>query len=103
MNKYKIDYSPEAKKEIDEIIGLIACDSGETIAAKHKKRIKSRIGALGTIPNAGQRIDKNFLKIPVKPYIVIYKIEKDVVKIMGVIDGRRDWQRIFFATLISRS
>ena len=97
MAKLMIIYTAKAKQNLRSITDYISRDNSIEVADKQKEKIKLSIANLATMPKIGQEIIKGYRKLSVKPFIVIYKIEKETVEIIRVLDGRQDWQKILLS------
>ena len=100
----KITISPEAKHDILSIAHFIAEESGSTeIGEKILAKLITKIDSLKTFPRAGTPLSKR-LDIPSKyhfatsgHHLVFYLIDEKEIRIVRVLDSRRDWLRILFA------
>lgn len=98
MNKYTIEYSPESKQDLIEIKKYIKQNLQEpNIANKLIFKIKKAIEDIKNNPELYQIIDDDFIKklkirkIIVNNYIVFYRIKNDVIQVVRVLYGKRNW------------
>jgi len=93
----RLRWLPDALMDIDEIGEYIANDN-PTAADRVVTRIKEagtmladnpRMGRYGRVGNTRE------LVVPGLPYIVAYRVDKQAVDILGVIDARRQWPESF--------
>lgn len=103
MNKYKIQFSKDAKTDLIDIYSYIKYNLQEPIIAKKLlKRIREEIYKLEDNPTIYTIIKDEFIKkreirkIKVNNYIVFYKVEErnKIVEIVRIMYGRRNWTSI---------
>lgn len=82
MNKYKIIWSPEAKKDLDNIYTYIAFYLKEAHSAHNIiKNILNSISDLTHFPERYSKIfyytnkSRNIRKLPIDKYIILYEID----------------------------
>ena len=84
MNKYKITWSPKARKDLKNIYNYIAYNLGEKNVAK--KQITNIIDSISTLETFPQRYLKlfdynpyspNVRRLPVNKYVVIYEVNNN--------------------------
>jgi toxin ParE1/3/4 len=93
-------YAPEAEDDLLAIGAYIARDN-PIRARAFIARIEKRVDALSLFPNRGRRrpeIGPEFRSIPVRPVVVFYRVSDTgaTVEIVRIVDGRRDFQTLFF-------
>jgi len=100
MKKCEIIWTATAKNDLDEIIEYIAQDSIK-IAIEKYGNIRESVRQLVLLPNQGRAIPEllkqNIIKyheIIISPWRLMYKVEKNTVYVMAVIDGRRNIEDI---------
>ncbi len=100
MQKKKVLWTRTAKNDLEEIIKYIAQDSLETAIKKYEE-IKATAKKLSIFPEQGRIIpelaEQNIIKyreLIILPWRLMYKIEKEAIYIMAVIDGRRNIEDI---------
>lgn len=103
MNKYKIEFSKEAKTDLTSIVKYIKYELKEpSIATKLSNKIKKNIYNLTNNPQIFSIIDDNFIKtlelrkLIVDNYIVFYKIieQEEIIQIARIMNGRRNWRQL---------
>ena len=103
MQKYIIDISRQAERDFTNIIKYIKNELLEpAIATKYSKLIKEKIDSLEYSPERFGIIDNELIKnkehrkLVIKNYIAFYRIdnEKNIVHIIRVFHGSRDWQNM---------
>lgn len=104
MNKYKIQFSKDARKDLIEIYSYIKYNLQEPeIANKLIKRIREEVYKLKDNPTIYAIIDDEIIKkleirkIRVNNYIVFYKVEENnnIVQIVRIMYAKRNWTNIF--------
>lgn len=103
MNKYKIQFSKDAKKDLIDIYKYIKYSLQEsTIANKLVKKIKEEVYKLKDNPTIYATIKDEFIKkreirkIKIDNYIVFYKTEEknNMIQIVRIMYERRNWTKI---------
>jgi toxin ParE1/3/4 len=99
--KYKIVIDPQAKIDLKEIYNFVYFNDSRQKADKLLDNLETALYKLEKYPKRGhippELIDtgiKSFLEIHYKPYRIIYEIEKNLVYIHSILDGRRNIQEI---------
>jgi toxin ParE1/3/4 len=99
--KYKVIIDPQAKLDLNEIFIYIAVNDSIQSANKLLDALEETCSKLERIPERGHIPPelkptgiKKYLEIHYKPYRIIYEIEKNIIYIHCVIDGRRNIQEI---------
>ena len=99
--KYKVIIDPKAKLDLNEIFIYVAVNDGIQSANKLLDVLEETCSKLERIPERGHIPPemrptgiKKYLEIHYKPYRIIYEIEKNIIYIHCVIDGRRNIQEI---------
>lgn len=105
--KYKVLIDPSAKQDMKELFHYV--DSNDTISAAEKllNSIEKSISKLEEYPERGhipqelrQTGIKRYLEIHYKPYRVVYEIDKKLVYVHCILDGRRSIQEILAERLL---
>lgn len=89
----RIELSPEAEADLQEIADYIAQDR-PSVAVRVIARIEQSIHYLEFLPNIGRPgilPDTRELSIYKLPYKIVYRFEKDVVFIVNIIHTSRNW------------
>ena len=104
MNEYRIDITPEAQANINEIIQYIRVAlKAPKSAASLLKKLKEGIASLAAFPARVAPMEEEFgqrlgiRKLPVKKYLIYFRIDEDThrVLILAVVYGGRDqWQQL---------
>ena len=99
--KYKVLIDPLAKLDLKEIFIFVAINDSIQSANKLLDGLEEACYKLEKYPERGhippelrQTGIKNYLEIHYKPYRIIYEIERNLVYIHSVLDGRRNIQEI---------
>ncbi len=98
MNKYIIEYSKDSKQDLIDIKRYIKYNLQEpTIANDLIAKIKKEINKLANNPEIYSIIDDDFIKkleirkIIVDKYIVFYRVKNNLLEIVRVLYGKRNW------------
>ncbi len=101
---HKIEYSPEAIRDMLNIKNNVSLHCDDNIANDLIDKITDSIKNLGQYPFLGADLGK-MLEIPteyryfyIEKNYIFYYIEKETVKIVRVINERQDFLRILFNT-----
>ena len=107
MAKFKVFWTKQATNDLEETIAYIANDSLKTAVSIYKK-IKLSCSKLSNNPERNRIIPElnnlgiiSYREIIIKPYRIIYKIEKSNIYIIAAIDSRRDFESFLFSRLIN--
>ncbi|MCK5370788.1 MAG: type II toxin-antitoxin system RelE/ParE family toxin [Cyclobacteriaceae bacterium] len=105
--KYKVLIDPQAKQDLKEIFIYVTMNDSLVSAMKLLDAIEKTCYKLENIPERGHiPIEirptgiKRYLEIHYKPYRIIYEIEKNLVYIHSILDGRRNIQEILAERLL---
>ncbi|MBP3831522.1 MAG: type II toxin-antitoxin system RelE/ParE family toxin [Clostridia bacterium] len=103
MNKYKIQFSKDARKDLKDIYIYIKYSFQEPVIAKKLiDKIKKEIYKLEDNPTIYAIIRDEIIKkreirkVKVNNYIVFYRLEENnkIVEIVRIMYGRRNWTNI---------
>ena len=105
--KYEIIWSKDAGDELAEIISFIKYNTGKITARKVYSRIMNEVKRVSENP-AGRRIAPllkefgiNYIhQLNISPWILFYKVEKNRMEIISIIDGRRNLEEILYKKMI---
>lgn len=89
----KLVWSTQARRDLRELLAYIAQDSTE-IAEIVNSRILDSAKRLIDMPNAGRigRIDGTRERVVQRtPYLLLYKVDSDQLRILRVLRGARNW------------
>lgn len=99
--KYKVIIDPIAKADLKEIFFFVLKNDGPKLANRLLDNLEAICYKLEKFPERGhippelkQTGIKNFLEIHYKPYRIIYEVDKNLVYIHSVIDGRRNIEEV---------
>ncbi len=99
----KIEFSPEALTDIKDIKKYIADELSNEIAALNTvKKITEKIRELEDFPQMGASLsvnvnfDTDYRFIVCGNYMAFYRIEKEKVRVVRIVYGRRDFMRVLF-------
>ena len=98
---YRVVWAPAAINDLDEIVEFIAAREGAVTARRLSEQIAARIETLTMHPTRGRIVPelkqfgiKDYRELIVRPYRVFFRIMKQDVGIVGVLDGRRDLEEL---------
>ena len=104
---YKIVWTVSAENDLNEIVDYIIANGDLNNAFKIYNNIKERADLLKISPEQGRIVpefevfkDKKYREIIINPWRIIYKLEKKDIKVLLVIDGRRNVEDVLFERLI---
>jgi len=94
----KVEYLSKAKDDLTEIHFYISEDS-VSAADKMINKILDKVELLGEFPEMGVQVSKlgsmkGYRMIPIKPYLVFYKLIGDVVYIYRVLHEKRYYKAL---------
>ena len=107
QEKVEIIWSKDAGDELIEIISYIKKNSGKITAEKIYKKIIHEVKTASW--NAvGRRISPllkelgitDIHQLSIKPWIIYYRVEKKEMKIISIIDSRRNLEEILYQKII---
>ena len=97
-----IEISPEAMKDIEKTKEYLSDDFGENVAKKNIKKLLKSISNLGINPDIGFSLQKQFgIECDYRCFYstrnyIFFRIERDTVKVVRVLDERRDFLYVLF-------
>ena len=101
--KYKVQYSPEALNDLDEIWEYILLDLGNPDAAENVvNKMMDTIDALESFPERGAPlssvvdIESNYRFVLSGNYMAFYRVEEKMVQIDRILYQGRDYLKILF-------
>ena len=105
--KTKIIWSEDAGNELLEIISYIKRNSGKTIAKNIHKKIMEKVNEASNNPE-GRRVApllKEFgiidiHQINVNPWAIYYRVENNTMKIISIIDMRRNLEEVLYQKIM---
>ena len=99
----KLSVTPEAINDIGEIKEYIRDELDNLKAANRiADAIRTSYKGLKQTPLIGRELSKyinfktDYRFLTCENYLIFYRIEKNVIKIVHIIDGRRDYCRVLF-------
>ena len=88
----RVEFSPEAEADLDEIAAYIAADDVEA-ALKWVDRLIDRALRIGSAPHAGRVVreigDAAVREVILGNYRIVYRVEKQRVLVLTVLEGHR--------------
>ena len=107
--QFEVILSEAAIKDIFEIYYYVSINDSFDRADNLRKEIYDKCLTLTSLPYRGFKIKEilderpDIFQIFFKSYNIIYKIENDQVKVLAVLDGRRDLKTILKERFIENS
>ena len=106
FEEYIVKMSQSAERDLAEITRYIAQNNPQN-ATKIKRRIIAKINSLDHFPERGsyvfELLDKNvkeYRQLTEPPWKIIYKIDDEIVRILAIVDSRRNLQDILIKKLL---
>lgn len=100
---YRVELLPGAIADLVEIREYVASDSdSDAVAEKLMDKLDKKMQQLELFPESGKllrekyAVSNSYRFIVCEKYMIFYKFANDVVTIVRVIYGRRDFLRILF-------
>ena len=96
----EVIFSKEAEEDLLDIYKFIAINDSFENAETLFENLMNICLSLKEFPNRGHKLPEfydfvtEYIEIIYKPYRIVYKIKKGVVKVMGILDGRRNIKEI---------
>lgn len=104
--QYKVIWADTAKRDLIEIVEYIAIDS-LSLAKKTANKIRRKCQTLETHPGRGRWVPELqsvgvfiYRELIEKPWRIIYRLEKETVLVIAVLDSRRDLESILLERLL---
>ncbi|MBR1797748.1 MAG: type II toxin-antitoxin system RelE/ParE family toxin [Clostridiales bacterium] len=98
----RIDFSPESLNDIEEIKLYLISEFGEKTSTDNIKKVMKSIRNLAQFPLQGTGIwerlgiESDYRYIYINHNYVFYRVEDESVKIIRILDARRDFIKILF-------
>lgn len=106
MNEFSVFWTLTAQQDLKRIIDFMAADSRAT-ARKLFTEIKKKAAGLNNLPLRGRIVPElrhhgimGYREIIRQPWRIIYKVEKERVWVLAVIDSRRNVEDLLLSRLI---
>jgi len=93
----RILWLSDAREDVKDLF-LYILENNPAAARRVRKNIYDSVKGLADNPamgRPGRVFGTRELVIPKTPYILVYRVRNDVVEILRVIHGARDWQKAF--------
>ena len=103
-NKYTVRWSPSASDDLVDIGTWIARDN-PVMALEVLHRLEEAARCLDTHPERGRSVREvaglgSWQEIPVPPWRIVSRIDGSTVRVLGVLDARRELRDILFHRLV---
>jgi addiction module RelE/StbE family toxin len=103
---YDVDLTQNAETDLNEIISYIAKENPRT-ALEILKRLQDKIETLdhfpfrgGYVPELLKKNIKEYRQLIESPWRIIYKVEKETVQVLTIVDSRRNLQDVLVEKLV---
>lgn len=107
MNEYSVLWTAPARKDLKDIVNYIAVNN-KINALKILERIEEKVNKLKTFPKSGRIVPElenfnllTYHEIIESPWRIIYRIEKENVYIITIIDGRRNLEDLLIKKIFT--
>ncbi len=104
--RYQVIWTPTAEQDFVEILEYIAVDN-LSAAKQVAERIRQKADRLHVCPEIGRIVPELqhvgafwYRELLIKPWRLIYRIERRDVFVLAVLDGRRDLDSLLLERLI---
>jgi toxin ParE1/3/4 len=104
MNSRPVFFTPLAEEDLDQIEDSIAAHN-PAAAARVRAAIVQQGQKLGKAPQKGMRLraprDDREREVRLWPviryrnYLILYRVEPELVRVLRILHAARDWQRFF--------
>lgn len=106
MEEFTIRWSDQAKIDLSEIIEYIAFED-KALALQILGKIEEKVTRLEQLPQSGRFVPElkafdllTYQEIVYSPWRIIYKVEKQRVLIIAVLDSRRNLEDLLLKKLL---
>jgi plasmid stabilization system protein ParE len=103
---HRVVWAPVALDDLEEILDYIAVRDTASAAARVADKILKQIDNLARLPSRCRVVPElraigvsEYRELIIKPYRIVFRLEKRHVELVAVVDGRRDLEEL----LISRA
>ena len=98
--RYELRYTWDAVNDLDSIFAYIS-DDNRSAATAILDRIEYTLLLLQDNPRIGAVLGasmelSDYRKIVVKPYIIFYRIDENILYVLRVLHNRQDWLHLLF-------
>ena len=106
---YRVIWNKSAEMELNEIIDNIIENNGINTAFEIFQKIKDRAELLKSSPEQGRVVPElaiittKYREVIIRPWRLIYKIDEQEIKVLLIIDGRRNTEDVLYEKLIKYS
>lgn len=104
--RYRVEWTDSAKGDIRSIFGYLS-DEDPFKAERIVVRLKRKADSLKTLPSRGRVVPELALQgvhehreMIYHPWRIVYQLRGRSVRVVAVIDGRRDVEDLLFARLL---
>lgn len=101
--RYEVVWSPNAIRDLDDILEYVASARNPDEAARLYERVVSRIDTLSRFPRRARLVPelrrlgvREYRELVAAPYRILFRITGSAVAILGVLDGRRELSELLW-------
>lgn len=104
---YRVLWTKNAERSLEEILDFIIENDGKTIAHKIYLKIRRKTSLLEVSPFQGREVKemkslkKRDHELIISPWRIIYSVDNNLVNILLVIDSRRDLEELLYEMIIN--
>jgi len=98
---FKVVWAPVALDDLEEILDYIATRDSPDAAAHIAAKLLKRIDTLASLPARCRVVPelralgvRDYRELLVKPYRIVFRLERRSVGLVAVVDGRRDLEEL---------
>ena len=106
MKRYTVRWATVARDDLERVINFIA-NSSVPNALRVAERIEELAGGLHTFPGRGRVVPelarhgiREWLQVTESPWRMIYRVDKRLVELVALVDGRRSLEDLLFERLM---
>jgi len=107
MKRYTVRWAAVARDDLERIVSFVAIDSLAN-ALSVADRIEALAQSLETLPRRGRAVPelarhgiREWLQVTERPWRLIYRVEKNRVEVVALLDGRRNLEDVLFERLMA--
>lgn len=103
MKRYRVTVSSAASLDTARIATYLATAEGIDVAIATDSRIDAKLGSLAHMAHRGRVVPElqrrgitSYRELVAAPYRIMYRVVRNEVWVVAVIDGRRDTDRLLY-------
>lgn len=89
---FKLWFTLEAKRDLEEICDWFTSESGDVLANRFLQTLELTAKKIAEAPQHYAIVHKNYrqCRTPVFEYVVTYRIKKQIIEVLAITHGKRD-------------